>query len=155
MKYLMSESEILSAASKIAEKRLKRLSSPVTSVDQAKLVTKQYLAHLVGHSPAEQFVALWVDTRHATIAVDILFNGTNNAANVYPREIVRRALDLNAAGVILAHNHPSGDINPSQADISITRTVQNALQVIYCKVLDHIVVAGNGATYSFAENNLI
>lgn len=155
MGYSMSDAEILSAASKIAEKRLRRLSSPVTSVDQAKNLTKQYLAHLIGHSQAEQFVALWVDNRHATIAVDILFSGTNNAANVYPREIVRRALDINAAGVILAHNHPSGDVNPSQADISITRTVQNALQVIYCKVLDHIVVAGDGKTYSFAENNLI
>ena len=155
MGYSMSDDEILTAASKIAEKRLKRISSPITSVELAKDETCLYLSHLIGHGHAEQFLALWLDNHHATIAVDILFSGTNNATNVYPREVVRRALDVNSAAVILAHNHPAGDVNPSEFDIAITNEMKKCMQVIDCRLLDNIIVAGNGITYSFAENNLI
>ncbi len=84
------------------------------------------------------------------IADEQLFEGTHNAASVYPREIVRRALELHAAALILAHNHPSGVAEPSQADRHITDKIANALSLVDVRVLDHLVV-GDGDVVSFAE----
>lgn len=102
----------------------------------------------------ELFGCLWQDTRHRTLAWTTPFYGTIDGASVYPREVVREALHYNAAAVILAHNHPSGDPEPSQADHAITRRIREALMLIDVRVLDHVVV-GHHSTVSLAERGLI
>lgn len=83
-----------------------------------------------------------------------MFRGTIDGANVYPREVVRASIAFNAAAVVLAHNHPSGFCEPSQADIRITERLKSALSLVDVRVLDHIVVGGS-ETYSFAEHGLL
>lgn len=104
--------------------------------------------------PAETFVVLFLDQRHRLIRIEELFHGTIDSASVHPRELVRRCLDLNAAAVILAHNHPSGVIEPSAADLRITEQVNKTLDMIDVRVLDHLIVGG-GKSYSFAEHKLL
>jgi DNA repair protein RadC len=97
----------------------------------------------------EEFLVLYLNSQHKLIKDVIEFKGTINAAAVYPREIARHALELNAAAVIISHNHPSGLCEPSQADENITQRIKQALNLFDIAVLDHIIV-GNG-TYSFAQ----
>lgn len=100
--------------------------------------------------PHEVFGVLMLDTQHRYIAFDELFRGTIDSASVYPREVVKHALQHNAAAVILVHNHPSGDPEPSDADRRITRRLQDALGLVDIRVLDHVVVADEGFT-SFVQ----
>ncbi len=95
-------------------------------------------------------MVLWLDGQNCLIEVEELFRGTLTQTSVYPREIVKGAVLRNAAAVILAHNHPSGMAEPSQADRSLTELLRSALAFVDCKVMDHIIVAGND-TVSFAE----
>ncbi len=104
----------------------------------------------LAHKVYEVFYVLFLDTRHRVIVGEELFRGTLNAASVYPREVVKRALIHNASSVIFAHNHPSGDITPSQADEAITDALKNALKLIDVTVIDHFIVGND--SYSFAEN---
>ena len=114
----------------------------------------QYLkARLAGH-PFEVFAALFLDNRNRVLAFEELFRGTVDGAQVHPREVVRRALAHNAAAVIFAHNHPSGDADPSAADIAVTRRLADALALIDVRVLDHFVV-GRAAPVSLAERGLL
>lgn len=101
----------------------------------------------------EVFAVMLLDSQHRLIAFQELFFGTIDAASVYPREVVKAALQSNAAAVIFAHNHPSGDPEPSQADRAITTRLIAALNLIDVRVLDHIVVGQ--AAVSFAERGLI
>ncbi len=115
--------------------------------------TQDYLQTAIGHLPHEVFCAVWLDNRHRVIQFDELFRGTIDGTSVYPREVVRTALSLNAAAVIFAHNHPSGVAEPSQADERITRRLKAALELVDIRILDHIVV---GETcVSFAERGLL
>lgn len=102
----------------------------------------------------EVFVGLFLDAQNRVIAVEELFSGTLTQTSVFPREVVRRALHHNAAGVIFAHNHPSGVAEPSHADETLTQALKEALALIDVRVLDHFVV-GRGATLSFAERGLL
>jgi DNA repair protein RadC len=95
-----------------------------------------------------------LDNRHRLIAFDELFRGTIDGASVHPREVVRQALARNAAAVILAHNHPSGVAEPSQADELITQRLKEALALVDIRLLDHLVV-GDGSCVSFAEKGLL
>jgi DNA repair protein RadC len=116
--------------------------------------TRRYLtARLRGHAN-EVFACLFLDNRHRVISFEELFHGTINGASVHPRQVVRRALGHNAAALILAHNHPSGVAEPSQADLHLTRRLSEALALIDVRVLDHIVV-GDGETVSLAERGLL
>ncbi|HHO67487.1 MAG TPA: JAB domain-containing protein [Gammaproteobacteria bacterium] len=116
--------------------------------------TRRYLtARLRGH-PQEVFACLFLDSRHRVIACEDLFHGTIDGASVHPREVVRRCLQHNAAAVILAHNHPSGVAEPSDADRRLTRRLRDALALIDVRVLDHLVI-GDGEAMSFAERGLI
>jgi DNA repair protein RadC len=99
----------------------------------------------------ETFAVLFLDVRNRLLGYEEMFRGTLTQASVYPREVVKAALARNAAGVILAHNHPSGDASPSAADRVLTTTLQKALQLVDVKVHDHFIVAGSGA-YSFSEH---
>ncbi|EJL92882.1 DNA repair protein radc [Herbaspirillum sp. CF444] len=112
---------------------------------------KQYLQLLLQGKAYEAFVVLFLDVKNRLIASEELFRGTLTHASVYPREIVKAALAHNAAGLILAHNHPSGEADPSEADLHLTTNLKQALGLVDIKVLDHIVVAGR-QTYSFAEH---
>ena len=95
-----------------------------------------------------------LDTRHRLIEYREMFHGTIDSASVYPREVVKEALRLNAAAVILSHNHPSGSSEPSQADKVLTQRLKEALAMVEVRTLDHIIVAG-AETVSFAEHGLI
>ncbi len=115
---------------------------------------RQYLSAQLRHAQREVFAVLFLDTQHRLIRYQELFMGTIDAAAVYPREVVKAALQYNAAAVILAHNHPSGVAEPSQADISITTKIQDALNLVDVRLLDHFVV-GDGTPVSLAERGLL
>jgi DNA repair protein RadC len=116
--------------------------------------TRRFLsAHLRGY-PHEVFACLFLDNRHRVIRFEELFAGTIDGASVHPREVVKRALHHNAAAVILAHNHPSGVAEPSQADRQITRRLRDALALVEIRVLDHFII-GDGEFTSFAEQGLM
>lgn len=115
---------------------------------------QNYLMTKLRHKTQEVFAALFLDNQHQLITYKELFYGTHNAASVYPREVVKAALSHNAAALIVAHNHPSGIAEPSQADNHITRELQSALQLVDVRLLDHFII-GNGHYYSFAEHGKI
>ncbi len=115
---------------------------------------RTYLSSQLRHSQREIFAVLFLDTQHRLIRYQELFMGTIDAAAVYPREVVKAALQYNAAAVILAHNHPSGVAEPSQADISITDKIKRALNLVDVRLLDHFVV-GDGSPVSLAERGLV
>ncbi len=116
--------------------------------------TRRYLQARLRHHPHEVFACLFLDNRHRVICFEELFRGTIDGASVYPREVVKRALAHNAAALILAHNHPSGVADPSQADRHITDHLKRALALVDIRVLDHIVV-GEGEPVSLAERGWI
>lgn len=103
----------------------------------------------------EEFHVIWLDAQNRLIAFDAMFSGTLTQASVYPREVVKAALAHNAAGCILAHNHPSGIAEPSRADQMLTRSLKEALAMVDVKILDHFIVAGTLPPLSFAECGLL
>lgn len=109
----------------------------------------------LGHLPHEVFCVMLLDARHCLIDAVDLFRGTLTQTSVYPREVVKIALERNAAAVIFAHNHPSGAAEPSTADEMLTRTLKDALALVDVRVLDHFVVPAHGAPVSFAERGLL
>lgn len=102
----------------------------------------------------EEFHAIWVDAQNRVIAFDRLFTGSLTHTSVYPREVIKIALSHNAAGVVIAHNHPSGVTEPSREDIKLTETLQTALAMVDVKLLDHFIVAGNSAPISLRERGI-
>jgi len=115
---------------------------------------KAYVQLQLAGLAQEVFAVLFLDSQHRLLKWDEMFRGTLQQTSVYPREVVRRALALNAGAVILAHNHPSGLAEPSRADEYLTQTLKSALQLVDVRVLDHLVV-GQGAVVSFAERGLV
>jgi DNA repair protein RadC len=104
--------------------------------------------------PVEQFRLLFLDRKNVLIADEVQQQGTVDHTPLYPREVVKRALDLNASAVILVHNHPSGDPTPSKADIEMTRAVRDALRAVGIAVHDHLIVGRKGHT-SFKSAGLL
>ncbi|MFT4580584.1 MAG: DNA repair protein RadC [Gammaproteobacteria bacterium] len=125
-------------------------SSPITDVSAAKM----FLSAELGNRTREAFCALFLDNRHRVIRFEILALGTLDSATVHPREVVKRVLELNAAAVILAHNHPSGVGEPSLADTNLTRILSAALKLIDVRILDHLIIAGQEVV-SFADRGLL
>ena len=117
-------------------------------------LVREYLTTLLTSQEREYFALVALDNRHRVVASEILFAGTIDGARVYPREVVKCALRHNAAAVIFAHVHPSGVLEPSQADELITRRLKEALALIDVRVLDHFIV-GDGACTSFSERGLL
>jgi len=115
---------------------------------------RDYLRLWLGNELRECFGVLFLDSQHGLLNAEILFRGTIDQATVHPRELVKRALTLNAAAVILAHNHPSGTVTPSQADVALTRRIASALELIDVRLLDHFVVT-SGQAASMAELGLL
>ncbi|ROH87166.1 JAB domain-containing protein [Pseudomethylobacillus aquaticus] len=117
-------------------------------------LVREYLCLKLGAEPREQFMVLFLDAQNRVICHEVMFTGTLTQTSVYPREVVKRALELNAAALILAHNHPSGVAEPSQADQLLTTALKQALALVDMRVLDHFIVAGN-TTMSFAERGFL
>lgn len=115
---------------------------------------RDYLRLKLAAKKEELFLCIWLNAQHHVIEIKEAFRGTLTQTSVYPREIVKAALHMNAAAVIFAHNHPSGVAQPSQADELLTRNLTEALALIEVKVVDHFIVAGNQAI-SFAERGLL
>ena len=144
-----TEPRIVSEALRILEARVR-----YGDVFQTPEATRTFLALHFAPQQREVFAVMFLTTRHALISCEDLFFGTIDGASVYPREVARRALELNAAAVILAHNHPSGVPEPSRDDITLTNKPKTALALFDIRVLDHIIVGG-GNTYSLAaEGNI-
>lgn len=116
--------------------------------------TRNYLSAALRDRPHEVFCALMLDTRHRVIAFEELFSGTIDSAHVHPRVVVERALQKRAAAMIVAHNHPSGVAEPSQADLAITRRLRDALGLVDIRLLDHFII-GDGEVVSLAERGLV
>ena len=114
---------------------------------------EDYLRLLIGGRPHEVFMCLYLDTKHRLIRSEESSRGSLTRMAVYPREIIRRALALNAAGLIVAHNHPSGEVKPSASDQRLTRALRDTLALVDVRLLDHLVI-GVHDTYSFARNGL-
>lgn len=115
--------------------------------------TRDYLSSKLRDYPHEVFAVLFLDQRHRVIEFEEMFRGTIDGASVYPREVVKKSLEHNAAAVIFAHNHPSGVAEPSQSDERITRRLKDALALVDIRVLDHFVVGDE--VVSFAERGLL
>jgi DNA repair protein RadC len=126
-------------------------SQPVFDSPQA---VRQYLQLQLGARPHEVFAVLFLDSQHRLIALEEMFRGTLSQTSVYPREVVMRSLSLNAAAVVLAHNHPSGSTQPSRADQALTQTLKSALALVDIRVLDHFVVTST-QSLSMAEQGLL
>jgi len=124
---------------------------PLFSTPQA---VRDYLQLQLGSRPHEIFAVLFLDAQHRLIALEELFRGTLTQTSVYPREVVVRALALQAGSVVLAHNHPSGEARPSRADEALTQTLKAALGLVDVRVLDHFIVTSTQAV-SMAELGLL
>ena len=141
--------EVLCHARRLLANRVRRgatMSSPEAVKDHLRLE--------LGVLEHEVFCVLFLDAQHRIIALKQMFRGTVSQTSVYPREVVKEALSVNAAAVILAHNHPSGSVEPSRADEFLTQTLKTALALVDVRVLDHLVVAGADVC-SFAERGLM
>jgi DNA repair protein RadC len=115
---------------------------------------RQYLQLHLGARPHEVFAVIFMDVQNRLLAMEEMFRGTLTQTSVYPREVVLRALHHQCAAVVLAHNHPSGSVQPSRADELLTQTLRSALALVDVRVLDHVIV-GAGETLSMAERGLL
>lgn len=143
------EDDTIARALEILERRVSRadtMSDPKT--------VRSFLALRSAGLEHEQFSVMFLDTQHRVIAFESMFRGTLTQASVHPREIVKAALRHNAGAVILSHNHPSGNADPSRADEFLTQTIKAALALVDVRVVDHIIVAG-GSSVSMAERGLV
>ncbi len=144
------EQKIIRDAFRILERTLRK---PGAAMSKPELVSN-YLKLTIAAKPHEVFTVMFLDNQNSLIETQEMFRGTINQASVYPREIVKEALRLNASGCILAHNHPSGITEPSECDKVITQKIKQALELIEVRTLDHIVIGGT-AHMSFAERGLM
>ena len=147
---LYSDDELIFEARKVAEKRLESFSETFTNPSKA----RQYLVDILQNEKHEVFGALFLTNQHGLISYKKLFFGSISGCSVYTRVVASEALRLNAAAVILFHNHPSGSLEPSESDKSITKRIVEALSLIDVTVLDHIIVGINNST-SMASMGLV
>lgn len=149
----IEDDSIIERAIKLIQSKLKTPGKALTSPN----LVRDYLILHLAQFEEEHFSLVLMDTQHRVIGFENVFRGTIDGASVYPREIVKIALAHNAAAVILAHNHPSGNPEPSNADIHLTNRLKESLALIDVRVLDHIIVGGcsQTLTVSFAERGLI
>jgi len=143
----------LQAALELGKRYLAESLQKQTMIENSHM-TKAYLSSQLRHKKQEVFAAIFLSSSHKMLAYEELFFGTIHSAHVHPREVVKRALHHNAAGVIVAHNHPSGHALPSDSDIAITKVLKNALRLMDILLIDHIIV-GDGETNSLHEMGLI
>ena len=147
------DESIIQQAIKLIQSKLRTPGKALTSPN----LVRDYLILQLAQFEEEHFSLVLLDSQHRVIGFENIFRGTIDGASVYPREVVKIALAHNAAAVILAHNHPSGNPEPSNADIHLTKRLTESLALIDVRVLDHIIVGGcsQTLTVSFAERGLI
>lgn len=150
MLYTKKESKIINEALAIVSSKFNTSADILTSSALAKTFVRLALATL----EHEVFMVVYLSNQHQVIATEELFRGTIDGASVHPREVVKAVLAHNAAAVIFSHNHPSAVAEPSQADITITRRLVSALELIEVRVIDHIIVAGDQVV-SMSERGLL
>ena len=136
---------VMREANRLCDGRLRSETLILSSYD-----AQSAIGYRLRNKQHEVFACLFLDSTHRVLAFKEMFRGSINRATVHPREVVKKALQFNAAAIIFAHNHPSGDTQPSRQDIELTDTLKNILQVIDVRVLDHLVVGDE--VYSFADN---
>lgn len=124
---------IIDAFRKLYNYQFKKVSGPESIADE--------LIEAIGYKDSEHFLCVYLDTKNQVLEQRIEFKGTIDRCNVSPREIVKRALELNAKSIIMAHNHPSGDVEPSNADLAITKTIKTSLNLFNINLIDHIIVS--------------
>ncbi len=127
---------------------------PIGEAIRSPADTEAFLAARLRDLPHELFCCLYLDNRHRIIHFEELFRGTIDGTSVYPREVVKQSLAVNAAAIILAHNHPSGVAEPSQADERITRRIKAALELVDIRLLDHLII-GDGVSTSLASRGIL
>ena len=145
-----NEDAIIAQALEILARRMRKTGM---MMDSPKVV-RDWLRLRVGGKPHEEFGVIWLNARHEVVEADEMFRGTLTQTSVYPREVVKEALRINAAACIMYHNHPSGAAEPSLADEMLTRALKEALAMVDVHVLDHMVVTAETIT-SFAERGLL
>ncbi|MGL5040425.1 MAG: RadC family protein [Aeromonas sp.] len=145
----VTEQDLLRIANQIARKRLAK-GSPITSTTLA----ADRLQTLLQEREHEVFGVLFLDNQHRLLAFEEMFRGTLGSASIYPRELVKRALQLNCAAIIAVHNHPSGNPEPSRSDLNFTQALKDALALVDVRLLDHLVVGAEGVV-SLAERGLL
>lgn len=145
-----SDDSVINKALAILSKRMKKIGQVFSAPDSV----KSFCALKIGALEHEVFGVLFLDSQNRLIDFQEMFRGTLSQTSVYPREVVKACLSLNAASVILTHNHPSGSLTPSRADESLTQVLKTALALIDVRVLDHIIVASD-QSLSMAEKGLI
>jgi len=166
-KLLNAERQTLAAESGIGEARLAILrvlpelarryfeeTLPRGEAIRSPADTETFLLARLRDRPHEVFCCLYLDNRHRVLYFEELFRGTIDGTSVYPREVVKQALAVNAAAIILAHNHPSGVAEPSQADERITRRIRSALELVDIRLLDHLII-GDGTSTSLASRGML
>lgn len=144
------DDEIIQNALDILKSRMKKIGTAMNSPNEI----KNYLSLTLAQREHEVFIVLFLDAQHRLIESEEMFRGTLTQTSVYPREVVKRALFHNAAAVVLAHNHPSGNVTESSADVALTSALKSALSLVDVRVLDHMIVAGANVS-SFAERGMI
>ena len=145
----VTEADILQMAQQLA---MSRLSKGQTLTEPRHVFS--HLQTLLQYHEYEVFALLLLDTKHRVICFRELFRGTLDSSSIYPREVMKIALEHNAAALILVHNYPSGNPEPSQADLTLTTTLRNALNMIGTRILDHVIVGIEGCV-SFAERRYL
>ena len=135
-------------------KRYFEATLPIGQAIRSPADTEAFLAARLRDLPHELFCCLYLDNRHRIIHFEELFRGTIDGTSVYPREVVKQSLAVNAAAIILAHNHPSGVAEPSQADERITRRIKAALELVDIRLLDHLII-GDGVSTSLASRGIL
>lgn len=145
------EDKAIYRAVKIVESRMKAAGPSMTDAG----MVKRWLLLNLSWREQEVFSVIFLDTKHQVIEARDLFFGTIDGASVYPREVARQALELNAAAVIFAHNHPSGIPDPSKADKILTHRLRSALALLEIRVLDHLIIGKGGRFVSFADMGLM
>ncbi len=144
-----SADEVLRQARVVLSRRVRR-----GALFDSPSVVKDYLLMHLAPLEHEVFCVAFLDAQHRLLAFREMFRGTLAQTSVYPREVVKEALILNSAAVVLAHNHPSGHVQPSRADEFLTQSLKTSLALVDVRVLDHVIVGGD-ATLSFAERGLL
>jgi DNA repair protein RadC len=152
--YDTKEARLVNKAITLLKSKLKKEGACVSCVITASTEARLFINLALADKEREVFLVMFLDNQNRIIESAELFQGTINSATIHPREVVKAALAVNAAAVILAHNHPSGETTPSEADKRITKTIKAALDMVDIKTLDHIIVGGD-QNFSFAAHELI
>lgn len=146
----IQDDPLIREAIRLLEKRIFKRGTKLSGPDGA----RDYLRLKLAGEALEVFAVLFLDTKHHVIAYEPMFHGTIDGASVYPRAVLKRAIEHNCSAVIFAHNHPSGTTKPSHADKEITSRLKSVLELVDVRVLDHFIV-GKGTPFSFAETGLL